>query len=84
MELTPDTRLTRADLAEKLTAIGYPIKAWTLATLASRPGRGGGPPYTRFGNATLYQWGDALAWAKTREGAPRRSTSEADAAQRAV
>jgi len=37
-----DALLTRDRLAEALTEAGYPTKAKTLATKASR---GGGPPY---------------------------------------
>ena len=68
-----DTLLTRDAMAVALTAAGFPVKAKTLATKASR---GGGPPYQLFGPRVLYRWGDAVAWAKSRLSAPRRSTSE--------
>jgi hypothetical protein len=67
-----DALLTRAALAEALTAAGFPVKAQTLATKASR---GGGPPYQLFGVRPLYRWGPAVAWAESRLSAPRRSTS---------
>ena len=71
---TADTQLTRDGTAAALTAAGYPIKAKTLATKATR---GGGPPYRVFSGRTLYRWGDALEWAQSVTSAPRRSTSEA-------
>ncbi len=72
----PAALLTRGRTAEALTEAGFPIKAKTLATKATR---GGGPPYSRFGLRTLYRWDDALAWAEARLTAPHRSTSEQDA-----
>jgi len=72
----PDTMLTRAQVAEALTASGYPVRSGTLATKASRPGKSGAPPYRVFSGRTLYRWGDALAWAQAATSAPRRSTSE--------
>ena len=70
----PNTLLTRDVTATALTARGYPVKAKTLATKASR---GGGPPYRLFGVRPLYRWGDALAWAQDRLSTPIKSTSEA-------
>jgi hypothetical protein len=70
--------LLRIPIAEALTQVGFPIKAKTLATMASR---GGGPPYRLFGKRALYRWADALEWAEARMTAPRRSTAEADAAK---
>ena len=77
----PAARLHRKGTAEALTAAGFPVKAKTLATMATR---GGGPPYQIFGRRPLYRWGDALAWAEARLSPPRRSTSEADAQRRAT
>jgi hypothetical protein len=74
--LTPETQLRRADVAEASTANGFPIKAKTLATMASR---GGGPPFQLWGRIPLYTWGPYLDWAKGRLSEPRSSTSEADA-----
>jgi hypothetical protein len=72
--LTRESRLTRSRCALALTEEGFPIKAATLATLASR---GGGPEYEVFGKSTIYTWGKALDWARSRS-KPRASTSEAD------
>jgi hypothetical protein len=71
-----DALLIREATAAALTAAGFPIKAKTLATKATR---GGGPPFMSFGARVLYRWGDALAWAQGRLSKPRHSTSEADA-----
>jgi hypothetical protein len=71
-----DALLTRDRAAEALTAAGYPTRAKTLATKATR---GGGPVYCTFGGRALYRWGDLLAWAESRLSAPRGSTSETDA-----
>jgi hypothetical protein len=70
-----DALLTRDRLAEALTEAGYPTKAKTLATKASR---GGGPPYRKFGPRAIYTWAHALEWARGRLTEPRRSTSEGD------
>ena len=67
-----DALLTRDAVAAALTAAGFPVKAKTLATKASR---GGGPPYQLFGARPLYRWGDAVAWAESCLSAPRRNTS---------
>jgi hypothetical protein len=74
--IDPDTLLTRDAMAMALTARGYPVKAKTLATKATR---GGGPPYRLFGVRPLYRLGDALDWAQGRLSQPIRSTSEASA-----
>jgi hypothetical protein len=50
----PDALLTREQTAAALTACGFPIKARTLSTQASR---GGGPPYQLFGPRVLYRGG---------------------------
>src|SRR5580704_2775147 len=70
---TPDSLLTRDRTAAALTEAGFPVKAKTLATKASR---GGGPPYRKFGLRVLYRWGDALAWAEARLTAVYCNTSE--------
>jgi hypothetical protein len=74
---TPGARLTRGRTAQALTEAGFPVKATTLATKATR---GGGPPYSKFGLRVLYRWGDALAWAEGRLTTTYASTSEQDAA----
>ena len=71
-----DALLTRDKVAEALTDAGFPVKAKTLATKATR---GGGPPYRLFGQRPLYRWGDALDWAQSRLSARRSATSEVDA-----
>lgn len=70
-----DTLLTRDAVAAALTARGYPVKAKTLATKATR---GGGPPFRHFGVRVLYRWSDALAWAEGRLSPLRRTTSDTD------
>jgi len=67
-----DAMLPRDRTAEILTVAGFPIRAKTLATMATR---GGGPPYHRFGAKVLYRWGDALAWARSRLSAPIGNTT---------
>jgi hypothetical protein len=74
MNLDEDTLLRRGPFAQELTNVGYPIKAATLATMASR---GGGSPYELWGSLPLYRWGPGLRWARDRLRAPVRSTSEA-------
>lgn len=74
---TPDSLLTRERTAAALTEAGFPVKAKTLSTKATR---GGGPPYRKFGLRVLYRWGDALAWAEGRLSEAYSSTSERDAA----
>jgi hypothetical protein len=74
--INPDAWLLRPVLADALTEAGYPTKASTLATQATR---GGGPTYRKFGRRPLYRWRDALAWAEGRLSEPRASTSEGDA-----
>jgi hypothetical protein len=58
-----DDLLTRDETAVALTAAGYPIRSATLSTKATR---GGGPPWRRFGNRSVYRWGDAIDWAEGR------------------
>jgi hypothetical protein len=68
-----DSLLGRKETAAALTESGLPVAAATLTTMACR---GGGPPYQLFGPRALYRWGDALAWARARLSAPRRSAAE--------
>ena len=72
--------MRRKALAQALSEHGFPVKAATLATMATR---GGGPPYRLFGRVPLYCWRDALEWAESKLSAPRRSTSEG-VARRAI
>ena len=71
----PHALLTRDAVAEALRAAGFPVRAKTLATKATR---GGGPLFRSFGRRPLYRWADALAWAEGRLSAPRANTSEAE------
>jgi hypothetical protein len=73
----PNAWLGRKETAEALTEAGFPVKAATLTTKASR---GGGPPYHLFGPRALYRWGDSLEWARQRLSGPRRSAAEHAAA----
>lgn len=72
MDPKPEARLTRREVAEALTAAGYPISPATLATKATR---GGGPLYTSFNGRVLYRWSDALEWAKSNTTQPRANTA---------
>jgi hypothetical protein len=78
--ISPDARLRRKQVAEALTAMGFPVAPASLATMASR---GNGPPYQTWGRVVLYRWGTAVEWAEARMTAPRRSTSEMDASEKA-
>jgi len=69
--------LTRAEAAQYLKRLGYPVAARTLATLVSR---GGGPAYRRFGQRALYRTEDLLAWAESRCSPPRRNSAEGERA----
>ena len=82
VELRPDDRLTREQLAAALTGIGLPI---TTSTLASMGSRRTGPPFVTWGRRPLYTWSAALAWAERRLDAPRRRLRDGDfAAQHAT
>jgi hypothetical protein len=71
-EINPDKLLRRAETAEALQAMGFPVAEKSLETRASR---GGGPPFKRFGRIPLYRWGDTLDWAHAKLTPPTRSTS---------
>ncbi len=73
----PDALLTRDQVAAALTAVGFPVKAKTLETKATR---GGGPRYKLFGTRPLYRWGDVLCWAEQRLTSPRCTKSGKNAA----
>ena len=74
----PNTRLRRNEAAKALTAAGFPVKAATLATKASRRN---GPPFVLFGRTPLYRWGDALAWAEAQCAPPQKATAGSGAAE---
>jgi hypothetical protein len=66
--------LTRAQLAEFLTARGFPISRSTLDKMAM-PSRSEGPPAVGlWGNRLLYDPERALAWAKRRFVEPSTET----------
>jgi hypothetical protein len=79
--IDPDALLDRDQTAKALSGEGFKTSPATLATKATR---GGGPPYQLYGRKPLYRWGDALAWARSRLTAPRRSTSEGDVIDQAA
>jgi hypothetical protein len=68
-----DVLLSRRNVAEALTALGFKTAESTLATLATR---GGGPPFKKWSRRALYRWGDALLWAEAKLSNPVSSTSE--------
>jgi hypothetical protein len=75
MSLKHNSLLSRIAVAEALTECGYPIKAKTLATMATR---GGGPPYRKWSKVAVYSWADALEWAQGRLSGPQFNTSAGD------
>jgi hypothetical protein len=77
----PASLLSRIAVADALTESGYPIKAKTLATMATR---GGGPPYRLWSKVALYNWGDALQWAQGRLSNPQHNTSARDIGEQSV
>lgn len=68
---------SRAASAEYLKKRGLPI---TKATLQKYATVGGGPIYQIFGNRALYTEENLDAWADEKLSAPRRSTSDIEAA----
>jgi hypothetical protein len=72
MTLDANSLLTRDAVAAALTDAGFPV---TCATLATKATRGGGPPFRLFGRRPLYEWGAALAWAKSRLSEPATTSS---------
>jgi len=63
LNLPRDTRLSRPEAAKALTANGLPTATATLTTVASR---GDGPPFRKFNNYVVYEWGEILDWAISR------------------
>jgi hypothetical protein len=72
--ISNDALLTRAQTADGLTAIGFPMKPNTLTKMASR---GDGPPYRMWGRTALYKWGEAISWAQERLASARGSAEGA-------
>jgi hypothetical protein len=71
----PEARLSRVELAARLTAAGFKISEATLATKAAR---GGGPPYKLWGREAVYVWSSALEWANANLKEPRRLSGRAE------
>lgn len=57
--------------------LGLPVAHTTLSKLACV---GGGPPYQRYGNKTVYTRPALREWAEGKLSAPRKSTSQGAAA----
>jgi hypothetical protein len=66
------TILTRRQLAEKSEQANVPVAESSLASMASR---GNGPTFTKYGNRSLYRWGDYVDWVASKS-TVARSTSE--------
>ena len=76
--MNQDTRrhckmLRRRELAAALTEEGYKISPATLSTLATI---GGGPRFRKFGRYPIYDFDEALQWARSRCTPVVTSTSE--------
>lgn len=67
----------RKAAATYLTERGFPTSPNTLAKLATI---GGGPVFQKYGNHALYTDANLDAWAEAKLSAPRRSTSDVEAA----
>jgi hypothetical protein len=67
-------RLRRREAAQYVREThGIPLQSSTLAKLAVV---GGGPPFRKAGRIPLYETGDLDAWAASKLGPQRRSTSD--------
>ena len=69
----PEALLRRSAVAQALTEAGYPT---TVASLATKACRGGGPLYVTYGRTPFYRWKDAIAWAAAQMSGPRTSTKK--------
>ena len=76
-----DLLLDRRAAADFLAERGFPCSPATLATAVTR---GGGPLFQKFGPRVLYRQSDLVSWAQSKLSPPRRSTAEAEAADRAA
>jgi hypothetical protein len=73
-EATPKKFLTRVEASRYLTEVrGLPTAKGTLQKLATV---GGGPPYQRFGNRTVYTSDNLDQWADKKISPPKPSTSD--------
>jgi hypothetical protein len=62
MDINDEPRLTRAELAKRLTEAGYPVALGSLNTWGSI---GGGPPVDGYwGRRPMYRWSAAKVWAE--------------------
>jgi hypothetical protein len=59
----PEDRLTRADAAIALRALGYPVSYESLSRAATRRD---GPPYFKWGKSVYYKYSELVAWAVAR------------------
>jgi len=65
--------LTRAELAQILTGMGYPVAQQTLAKYACI---GGGPEFQMYGRLPRYTLAKGIEWAKSRLSKPVKTRSE--------
>jgi len=79
--LTPETVLSREQVADALTLAGFPISKSTLANLAVKAQ---GPLFRRFGKIAIYVWGEALAWAEHWQTSPNRGTKQHKEERKAI
>ena len=77
MQPDNERRLTRAEAAAFLSERGFRVAYATLNKYATV---GGGPVFESFGRRPLYKPTALLAWVAEKTSAPRRSTSEQQAA----
>jgi hypothetical protein len=73
----PCHRYSRRGASDFLKTLGYQVAPATLAKYATV---GGGPIYEKFGNKPYYPENALLAWVASKTSAPRRHTSEQQAA----
>jgi len=74
--------LTRQAAAAALSARGFTISKYRLDALASA---GSGPPFMKFGRASLYRPADLFRWAMNRPTPPRSTPlQQANAQQHAA
>lgn len=72
-----ERRLNRAEAAAFLSERGYQVAYATLNKYATV---GGGPVFESFGRRPLYRPSDLLEWVASKTSAPRRHSSERQAA----
>jgi hypothetical protein len=73
MNIPPDDALlSEVELSALYTAMGAPL---SVATLATKRCRGGGPPFVKFERIVRYRWAEARDW-RLSSGRRLRNTSE--------